>query len=130
MSKRIAPEGVEIKKGRPRKEVVEAKKPGNRGVVGRPPGDAARINEYKARLLAAPTANRIIDKLIQIANNDEHPGQMAALKMAVDRILPASVFEKDKEGNRPSINIVISGMESPTVSAYSDENTIDMEAEE
>lgn len=110
MSKRIAPEGVEVKRGRPRKEVVEAKKVGNRGVVGRPPGDAARINEYKARLLAAPTANRIIDKLIQIANNDDHPGQMAAMKMAIDRILPSSVFEKDKEGNRPQITINVTGM--------------------
>jgi len=128
MSKRIAPEGVEVKRGRPKKEIVEAKKPGNRGVVGRPPGDAARINEYKARLLAAPTANRIIDKLIQIANNDEHPGQMAALKMAVDRILPASAFEKDKEGNRPQITINVTGMVD--VGQSNDDNVIDMEAEE
>jgi len=128
MSKRIAPEGVEIKRGRPKKEVVEAKKLGHRGVIGRPPGDTSRINEYKARLLAAPTANRIIDKLIQIANDDGHPGQMAALKMAVDRILPASVFEKDREGNRPSITINVTGMVG--VGQVEDADVIDMEEDD
>ena len=39
-------------RGRPKKGEIVAKKKGNRGVVGRPPGDAARINEFKARLLA------------------------------------------------------------------------------
>ena len=34
-------------RGRPRKTNIEAKKKGNRGVRGRPPGDAARINEFK-----------------------------------------------------------------------------------
>jgi len=68
------------KRGRPRKTEVEAKKRGNRGVVGRPPGDAARINEFKARLLAT-SGDKVINKIIHIALNDEHPGQMAALKI-------------------------------------------------
>ena len=49
-------------------------------------------------------------KLIEIAQNDDHPGQMAALKMAVDRILPASVFEAKKDGSRVAVNITISGL--------------------
>lgn len=123
MSERIPP----TKRGRPKKELILSKKAGSRGVVGRPPGDAERIREYKARLLAAPTADRIISKFIDIAMDDKHPGQMAAMKMAIDRILPASIFDKDREGNRPSINIMISGIDTPTVSAYNEDNTIDIE---
>ena len=37
-------------RGRPKKTDVEAKK--KRNVVGRPPGEAARIKEFHARLLA------------------------------------------------------------------------------
>ena len=38
------------KRGRPSKKAIAKKK--NPGTLGRPPGDAARIAEFKARLLA------------------------------------------------------------------------------
>jgi hypothetical protein len=102
------------KRGRPRKSEVEAKKKGNRGVRGRPPGDAARINEFKARLLAT-SGDKVINKVIQIAQDDEHPGQMAALKMCMDRVLPLSYFEKDKAtGGRNAISITITGVGGET----------------
>jgi len=102
-------------RGRPRKSDIEAKKKGNRGVVGRPPGDAARINEFKARLLAT-SGDAVITKIINIAQNDEHPGQMAALKMCMDRILPLSYFEKDKmSGGKSSVSITITGVNGDTV---------------
>ena len=94
-------------RGRPRKTDIEAKKAGNRGVRGRPPGDAARINEFKARLLAT-SGDAVITKIINIAQNDEHPGQMAALKMCMDRMLPVSYFEKDKDARRGNVSISIS----------------------
>src|SRR5574343_313096 len=94
------------KRGRPRKADIEAKK--NRGKVGRPAGDAARIAEFKARLLAT-SGDRVIEKVIQIAQNDEHPGQMAALKMCIDRILPLSLFEKDAKGGSRQVQINIIG---------------------
>lgn len=102
------------KRGRPRKSDVEAKKKGNRGVRGRPPGDAARINEFKARLLAT-SGDKVINKIIDIALNDEHQGQMAALKMCMDRVLPVSYFEKDKTtGGRSSVSITITGIGGDT----------------
>lgn len=101
-------------RGRPRKSEVEAKKRGNRGVRGRPPGDAARINEFKARLLAT-SGDNVINKIIEIAQNDEHPGQMAALKMCMDRVLPLSYFEKDKAtGGRNNVSITITGIGGDT----------------
>ena len=45
-------------RGRPRKSEVAAVKPGNKGQVGRPKGDAAIINEYKARMLASPKSRK------------------------------------------------------------------------
>lgn len=105
---------VKRKRGRPKKSEVEARKKGNRGVRGRPPGDAARMNEFKARLLAT-AGDRVIDKVINIALDDEHQGQMAALKMCMDRVLPMSYFDKDKAGNgKSNISISITGVGGET----------------
>ncbi len=120
-------EPVKRKRGRPRKNDVAAKKRGNRGVRGRPPGDAARINEFKARLLAT-SGSKVINKIIQIAQDDEHPGQMAALKMCIDRVLPLSYFEKDKQsGGKSSVQITITGVGGETVITGGEENTIEGE---
>lgn len=113
-------------RGRPRKSEVEAKKKGNRGVRGRPPGDAARINEFKARLLAT-SGDNVINKIIEIAQNDEHPGQMAALKMCMDRVLPLSYFEKDKQtGGRSNVSITITGIGGDTTIVGGDESHDDI----
>jgi len=125
-------EETEIKKrgpGRPKKGEIVAKKKGNRGVRGRPPGDAARINEFKARLLAT-SGDHVISKIIQIAQNDEHPGQMAALKMCMDRVLPLSYFEKDKmSGGKSSVNITITGVGGET-KIVGDDDVIDVTPED
>ena len=114
-------------RGRPRKDEIVAKKPGNRGVRGRPPGDAARINEFKARLLAT-SGESVINKIIDIAQNDEHPGQMAALKMCMDRVLPLSYFEKDKTtGGKSAVSITITGVNGNTTIVGSEEDVIDAE---
>ena len=113
-------------RGRPKKSEVEAKKRGNRGVRGRPPGDAARINEFKARLLAT-SGDNVINKIIEIAQNDEHPGQMAALKMCMDRVLPLSYFEKDKATNgRSSVSITITGIGGDTTIVGQEEQQEDI----
>ena len=105
---------VKRKRGRPKKSEVEARKKGNRGVRGRPPGDAARMNEFKARLLAT-AGDRVIDKVINIALDDEHQGQMAALKMCMDRVLPMSYFDKDKANSgKSNISISITGVGGET----------------
>ena len=97
------------KRGRPRKTEVEARrKPGR---VGRPKGDAAIINDYKARMLASPKSRKVLDSILDAALNDDHKNQAAAWKLLMDRMLPVSYFEKDKEGgSRPSVSITISGI--------------------
>lgn len=106
----------EKKKGRPKKSLVESKKQGNRGKVGRPAGDAARIQELKARLLAT-TGNKVINKIVEIAMTDGHPVQGAALKMCLDRVLPISLFEKDAKGQRNTVTINITGIGEAKVEA-------------
>ena len=125
----IPTEKPKAKRGRPRKTDIEAKKAGNRGVRGRPPGDAARINEFKARLLAT-SGDKVINKIINIALDDDHPGQMAALKMCMDRVLPVSYFEKDKTTNgKSSVSITITGVGGETKIIGSEEDIIDVTPE-
>ena len=42
--------------------------------------------------------------------DDNHAGQMAALKMCMDRVLPTSLFEKDAKGQRNAVTINITGI--------------------
>jgi len=105
---------VKAKRGRPRKADIAAKKKGNRNAIGRPKGDAARINELKARLLAT-SGDKVISKVIEIALQDGHPVQSAALKMCMDRVLPVSYFDKKNDtGGRNAVSITITGIGGDT----------------
>ncbi len=114
------------KRGRPRKADIEAaKKPGN-GKVGRPLGDNGRIQELKARLMAT-AGNKVIDTVIRIALNDDHPGQMAALRMCIDRQLPLSLFDKEAKRGSSAITINITGVSGMNTEATIDADDVDYE---
>jgi len=101
--------------GRPSKKDVSSVKKGNRNSVGRPKGDAATINEYKARMLASPKSRKVLDSILNAALDDDHKNQAAAWKLCMDRLLPVSYFEKDKAGGgRGAINISITGVGGET----------------
>lgn len=112
-------EAPQKKRGRPKKTDIVSKKRGNRELRGRPAGDAAILNEYKARMLASPKSAKVLEKVFEIALNDEHSGQMAAMKLVLDRIVPASAFDtaKGNNGGTPQISINITGLTSPVVQA-------------
>lgn len=111
------PVSVKGQKGRPKKSQITAKKKGSRGAVGRPAGDAARIAEFKARLLGT-AGDKIIRTLIEKALDPNDKDQIAALKMCVDRVLPMSAFDpKAGNGTTPQISINITGLTSPSVEA-------------
>jgi hypothetical protein len=99
------------KRGRPSKAAIAKKK--NPGVLGRPPGDAARIAEFKARLLAT-AGDSVITKIIETALADGHPAQGAMLKFCGERLLPLSSFEAKSSGGAPQISINITGI-NPTI---------------
>lgn len=104
-------------RGRPRKTEIEAKKPGGRKSVGRPKGDTAIMNDYKSRMLASPKSEAIMNKVLDLAMDDEHPDGQACRKLVFDRLLPSSFFEKDKlSQGKGSIEININTTGSATVS--------------
>lgn len=108
-------EAPKRKRGRPRKTDVVSKSKGSRGAVGRPKGDAAVINEYKARMLASPKSRKVMDAIFDAALDDEHKNQAAAWKLVMDRMLPLSYFEKDSASGRSAVSITISGIGSGAV---------------
>ena len=117
------------KRGRPRKTDIEAKK--NRGVVGRPPGEAARIKEFYARLLST-SGDKVIETVLRKAMDDTDKDQVACLKMCMDRLLPLSYFEKQGQGRSNAIQVQIVTTGTPQIAQHSVEEinyeVIDMEA--
>ena len=113
-------------RGRPRKGEIVEKTAGTRGKVGRPKGDASIINEYKARMLASPKSEGVLQAIFDAALNDDHKNQAAAWKLIMDRILPVGAFEKDviKDAGRNSIQINITGVGSTEILGSSQEGEI------
>ena len=106
------------KRGRPKKSELKANSRGGRGVRGRPKGDAAIINDYKARMLTSPKSEKVLQSIFDAALNDEHKHQAAAWKLVMDRVAPVSYFEKDKlSGGKSAIQINISGLGQPDIEA-------------
>ncbi|MDG1314977.1 MAG: hypothetical protein P8P29_05575 [Flavobacteriaceae bacterium] len=113
-------------RGRPRKTEVEAKK--KRGVVGRPPGEASRIKEFHARLLAT-SGETVINTIITKALDNDDKDQVACLKMCIDRVLPMSYFDKGKDAGRGSVNIQISMVGDKKAEVLEQEEPQDIEYE-
>ena len=118
--------------GRPRKDVVSSNKKG-KGLgnpIGRPKGDAAIINEYKARMLSSPKSRKVLDAIFDAALDNEHKNQAAAWKLVMDRILPVGAFEKEvmSGAGRNAIQINITGV--PNVNVGQPDEPIDGDYED
>ena len=65
-----------------------------------------RLHELKARFLESKKLEPFVRKLFDIAMDDDHVGQMAAMKMIADRILPSQSFTTEsKKSTGVQINI-------------------------
>jgi hypothetical protein len=73
-----------------------------------PKTEYQRLKELK-RMLVESKGEAVVKKVIDIAMNDDHPQQMVALKMCMERALPVSLFEKTS-AQRSAVNITISGI--------------------
>ena len=102
------------KRGRPRKTDIEAKI--KRNAVGRPPGEAARIKEFYARLLST-SGEKVIETVLRKAMDDQDKDQVACLKMCMDRLLPVSHFEKQGQGRSNAIQVQIVTTGTPQIAA-------------
>ena len=113
LQSRQLPERIKVsepkKRGRPIKMTIQRYADNPPATL--PKTDHQRIKELK-ELMIRSGGKDVAEKVIEIALNDEHPGQMAALKMCMDRTLPVSMFEKDKS-QRSAVTINITGLGAP-----------------
>ena len=86
-----------------------------------PKTELQRVKELKELLINSAGSN-VVHKAVEIAMNDEHPAQMAAIKLCMDRMLPVSLFEKEGK-QRSAVNITISGIGGVSIG----DKTIDAE---
>lgn len=117
---RVNMENTEVpkKRGRPKKTDIVSKKKGSRELRGRPAGDRAIMEDFKARMLNSPKSAKVLEAVFNAALDDNHKGQQAAWKLIIDRLAPVSSFEQVKQsGSAPSISINISGIGSPIIDA-------------
>jgi hypothetical protein len=73
-----------------------------------PKTETAQLKELK-NLLINSAGSRVVHKAVEIAMNDDHPAQLAAIKLCMDRMLPVSMFEKEGK-TRSAVNITITGI--------------------
>ena len=112
---------------RPKKTELAAVKNKNKGVMGRPKGDKAIIDEYKARMLNSPKSVKVLEAIFDAALNDDHKNQAAAWKLVVDRIVPVSAFEQTKQGGgAASISINIMGLGQTTAEVIDNDVQVDI----
>jgi hypothetical protein len=91
-----------------------------------PKTDHQRLKELK-ELMIRSGGKDVAQKVIEIALNDEHPHQLVALKMCLDRTLPVSLFEKDKS-QRSAVTINITGLGQEPIIVENTEQPEDVEA--
>ena len=112
---------------RPKNTELAAVKNKNKGIIGRPKGDKAIIDEYKARMLNSPKSAKVLESILNAALNDDHKNQAAAWKLVVDRIIPVSAFEQTKQGSgTPSISINITGLTQASTVVQEDDIEVDI----
>jgi predicted transcriptional regulator len=70
--------------------------------------DNQKLKELKKILLDNAGTN-VVTKAIEIALNDNHPSQAAMIKLCMDRMLPVSMFEKERNV-RSAVSITITGI--------------------
>lgn len=106
----FTPNGKKI--GRPKKTKLVENNTRGRKQLGRPKGDAQIMNDYKARMLASPKSEKVLQAVFDVALNHDHKHQAACMKMVLDRIAPVGAFEQDvvKGGGRSAIEINITGL--------------------
>jgi hypothetical protein len=95
------------KKGRPKGSVkLTLQRLANNPELLKTDGD--KLKELKG-LLISSRGKDVVEKALEIAMNDEHPHQGAMIKLCMDRLLPVSLFEKDK-AQRSAVTIRITGI--------------------
>ena len=73
--------------------------------------EKTQLKRYRAGLLNNPMTLKVVEKSIDIAMDDSHPGQMQAMKMIMDRALPVRGFDMERQhADKGGITINITGL--------------------
>jgi hypothetical protein len=73
--------------------------------------EKTQLKRYRAALLKNPLTLKVVEKSIDIAMDDSHPGQMQALKLIMDRALPVRGFDMERQhAEKGGITINITGL--------------------
>lgn len=72
-------------------------------------GETKKLKEYRHWLLGHKSTSTAMEKLLTVALDDDHSGQMQALKILADRILPLSGFAAENQHARAAVQINITG---------------------
>jgi hypothetical protein len=104
------PDNLKKAKGRPKGsgKLTMAKYADAKPLAMLPKTENQRVRELKDLLINSAGVN-VVQKTVQIALDDDHPAQMAALKLCMDRMLPVTLFEKEGK-QRSAITINITGI--------------------
>lgn len=116
-------QGVVSKRGRPSKKALQSTKDLSKRQ------QAAALKEFRARLLLNPKSPKLIEKLFDIAFDDEHKQQAVAMKLLADRLMPVAGFTSDGK-QQAQVSINISGIGAPHGSVTIDGNAEDVEEAE
>ena len=68
-------------------------------------------------MLNSPKSRHVMDKLFEVALDDDHKHQGVCLKLIADRLVPMSHFEKAKTGGISGITITMAAATGVTVEA-------------
>jgi hypothetical protein len=114
------------KRGRPSKAALQSTKDLSKRQ------QAAALKDFRARLLLNPKSPALIEKMFEIAFDDEHKQQAVAMKLLADRLMPVAGFTSDgKQQAQVSINISGIGVPSGAVTVENGaDDTEDGEYEE
>jgi hypothetical protein len=70
---------------------------------------AGALKEFRQRLLLNPRSPKLVEKMFDMAFDDEHKSQAVALKLLADRLMPVAGFTADGKANA-QVSINISGL--------------------
>jgi len=68
-----------------------------------------RLAELKTEFLTHSSLDKYVKKLFDMALDDDHSGQTAAIKIIADRILPTASFSSEQKSNA-AVQINITGL--------------------
>jgi hypothetical protein len=73
-----------------------------------------KLHELKSRFLESKQLPSLINKVFEIAMDDEHNEQFQAIKLVMDKVLPATGFSQESKRGSAPVQINITGLQVET----------------